>query len=40
MSQNEREKAEDKFERKTKNLPDLPSESVEKKRESDGGQDA
>jgi hypothetical protein len=40
MTENETEKAEDKFERKTKKLPELKFESGEKGHENEGGQDA
>jgi len=40
MTENEREKTEDKFERKTKKLPEVILESGKKGHEDDGGQDA
>jgi len=40
MTQNEREKVEDKFENKTKKLPALKFEDGEKGHENEGGHDA
>jgi hypothetical protein len=40
MIENEKEKSEDKFETKTKNLPELKFENGEKGHENEGGQDA
>ncbi len=40
MSENEIEKKEDKFEKKTKKLPELKYEEGEKRHENEGGKEA